>query len=616
MFGTIPLLFALFPQDPSTATLTDLRVGHVIEARGEFDERGRFVAQKLVLLPAKEDDILVGAVRAEDFDPASFTLLGQRVDTDDLTNWNGLDKGSLAGKRVKVEGTYKGPKHFRAESIAPRGEGRDRIGARIDSLVPVEGGLEARLMNFIVVLPDKVEIEHELPLSAYGLAPQRMLGGPDNSADLERDEDDDFGQGIALHETLRLMGQLEWASSFYENFDLLEGSVNDEEDRWDNEEALRFRLAWTPRENLYGVAELRYRQLYRRDEDNGVNDSVVQHDGAFGETWLQWRDLGGNQGLDLTVGRQDFDDPREWLYDQNLDALRLSWIRPAWRLDVSASTTLTSGSERDQESWNAVAYLSNNDNDRNLAVWGLVRESGEAKAEVRNASNNAVEVELADSSLYFGARALGAWLPQNEVWADFSIQIGERDAPVNQGPVNVVVDSFDVSTWAYDIGSTWFPPFAAPLYFTVGYALGQGASNANESYRQTGYQDNNAKFGGVTSFSYYGELFEPELSNLGITTLGVGALVAERTSLDLVHHTYTQDEASAVFSPFPGIEANLDSRPNGNDADLGWELDLIFGYRRFKRWDLEIVAATFEPGAGFDVNDSAYYAKFQVRYRL
>lgn len=615
---TALLSFALLflAQEQESSPLATLRVGHVLEVRGDFDAQGRFVAQKVELLPADEDDTLIGTVPADDDDLASFTLLGQRVLTDETTTWSNIEKGSLAGKRIKVQGTYKGPTHFRAHAIAPRGEGRDRAGARLDVWRRVEGGYEARLMNFDVFVPDGTEVEHELALEAYGLQPERVLGVSSPRRVLERDEDDDLGEGYALSPTLRLQSQLEWTSDTEQNFDLTEAGAPDENDRWDNEESLRLRLSWAPRENLVGVAELRYRQLYRRDENNGVDRSSVDHGGNLGETWLQFRDLGGNVGLDLTVGRQDFDDPREWLYDQNLDALRLSWIRPDWRLDLSASTTLSDGNNRDEESWNAIAYLSNNDADRNLAAYALLREVDEAGTVVRNASNNRVGVDLSESSLFLGARMLGEWLPQNDSWAEFSFLTGQRDAPVNQGLVNVVVEEFDVSTWAYDVGTTWSPPFAEPLYFTVGYALGKGASNPNESYRQSGYQDNNAKFGGVTTFSYYGELFEPELSNLGISTFGVGARVAERTSLDLVYHTYTQDQISTVFSPSPDVQANLDRRPNGNDADLGWELDLIFGFRRFRSWDIEIVAATFEPGPGFDQDDSAYYAKFQLRYRF
>ena len=38
-----------------------------------------------------------------------------------------------------------------------------------------------------------------------------------------------------------------------------------------------------------------------------------------------------------------FDDRREWLYDQNLDALRLIRSTTAYRLELSAATTLADG---------------------------------------------------------------------------------------------------------------------------------------------------------------------------------------------------------------------------------------------------------------------------------
>jgi len=612
---------AVLPQEPEVSTPVVLSVGHVIEVRGSLDEQGRFVAHEIELKPAASDDVLLGTVPADQTDPRAFTLLGQRVETDGETKWDNLDPGSLAGKRVKVEGSWKGPRKFRAESIAPRGEGRDRIAARLDELRKVEGGWEAGLMIFSVWIADGTEVKHQRPLTEYGLATARKIGQPDQDQEqISRDEDDSFGKGIALTETLRLLGQIELLSEFEDNYDLNNTPTpNDafEEDRLDNQMSLRARIAWAPSADLAGVAELRYTQLYRRDDDNGVNDSEVEHDGNLGETWLQWRDALGNQGFDITVGRQDFDDPREWLYDQNLDALRFSWIRPDVRFDVSASTTLTGGSERDQQSWNAVAYLSNNDEEANLAAWTMLRETDEVGVWVPDPVDptNDVLVDLAENSLHMGVRALGDWLPQNQTWAEFAFLTGDRDAPVPQSS-NVVVENFDVSAWAYDVGTTWSPPYAAPLYFTIGYALGTGDSSVGESYRQTGYQDNNGRFGGVTSFSYYGELFEPELSNLGISTLGVGARIAERTSLDLVFHTYTQDEPANLFSPRPGIEANLDQQPNGLNADLGWELDAIFGYRRFKSLDVEIVGAMFEPGDGFTIDDTAYFAKVQVRYRF
>ena len=50
----------------------------------------------------------------------------------------------------------------------------------------------------------------------------------------------------------------------------------------------------------------------------------------------------------------------------------------------------------------------------------------------------------------------------------------------------------------------------------MGWAWGSGdqepQSGNNGTFRQTGFQDNNDKWSGVTSFRYYGELVDPELS--------------------------------------------------------------------------------------------------------
>jgi len=349
---------------------------------------------------------------------------------------------------------------------------------------------------------------------------------------------------------------------------------------------------------------VRYTSRLRHEETpQGVVERTMGK-GVLGETWLQWRDI-GTEGFDFTVGRQDFDDPREWVFDENLDALRATWIRPTWRLDLATATRLSQGSPRDEASGNLIAYLSNNDPDRHLAVWSVYRD-----IEAYDVTSSHFPAE---QSWHFGARALGEWLPDSEVWAEFAYELGNR--PLYDSSGVPTGGEADVSAWAYDAGITWFPAFAEPLWLTLGYALGRGHGD-DGTFRQTGFQDNTDRFGGVTSFQYYGELFDPELSNLGILTLGIGTLVAERTSLDLVVHTYTQDQARAEYSPLPERAANLKARPSGIDAHLGWEADLILGYRRYKSWDLELVAATFDPGAGIDREDRAWLLKAQLRYRF
>jgi len=574
-----------------------LTVGHFIEVRGEFAPDERFVAEKVELLDPNSE-VLIGTVPADQTDPTSLSLFGQYIEIEPDTEWKGIEPGPLAGQRVQIVGRWKGPRKFSARRIQPRGPGRDRIAGRINALKAVEGGLEAEVMIFHVFLPDGIEFESAKPVAEVQLAPARAVGVPSEDSWLSRDEDDDFGRGTALSDTLRFMGQLELRTDIERDYDLRSDRDND---RDDFEGTARLRLVWNPSEKLTGLVEARYRHLYRLDTRNGVDDTVIDHSGTFGETWLQFRDVFDQPGFDVTVGRQDFDDLREWIYDENLDALRFTWLRPGWRLDLSASTTINGG-RRNEESTNLIGYLSNNNEDEHLGLWTVYRDIG-----AFDATTGSIPAER---TWHTGARVIGAWVPDNEAWADFAYLKGERFGQ-------------DISAWGYDVGTTWFPGFADPYYVSIGYALGSGdndGSGTDGNFRQTGFQDNTGRFGGVTSFRYYGELFDPELSNMGIFTLGLGRRFGQRISLDAVFHTYTQDAALDFFSPQPNIDANLNRRPNGIDAELGRELDLIFGYRQYRSWDLEVVGAWYDPGAAFDVpgvdSTDAYLLKIQLRYRF
>ena len=166
--------------------------------------------------------------------------------------------------------------------------------------------------------------------------------------------------------------------------------------------------------------------------------------------------------------------------------------------------------------------------------------------------------------------------------------------------------------WAIDVGSTWY--IGDRWYLTGAWAFGSGDDDTRDgsdnNFRQTGLQDNNAKFGGVTSFRYYGELVDPELANLHIGTLGIGYRFNKTSSLDILGHYYRQDEAARKLIGF-----DLDKKANGIDRELGWEVDAILGWRPSPAWDLELVYGWFKPGEAFEDASDASLGKVQVRFR-
>ena len=474
---------------------------------------------------------------------------------------------------MKVEGYYRSAEKFSARQIAGRGAGRDRITGRIDNLRSDRDGLEVGIMGYRVKIPGDVVVRHELNVTRYQTSEFRA------QAIVERDlnEEDRFGKGIRISDTLLLGGQVQARGTSEHEFDL---DAIGPDGRDDLEATFRGRIIYQPTSSFFAMAELYHRQLLRDDATGGRTSNGIT---KLAQTYLYWIDP-FDVGLDLQVGRVNFNDKREWLYDHNLDALRAVWTGNNIRTEISYSETLSDGNIIDEAASNSIVYISNNDEDRHFAGYMIHRD---------------FDLPIPAKRTNFGLRALGNWLPRQEVWAELAYMVGETGPIENQG-------------WAFDIGSTWRVHERFAL--TVGYAVGQGDdqdSTVDSTFRQSGLQDNNAKFAGVTSFRYYGELMDPELANIEILTLGLGWLPGKGISLDVVGHTYQQNELSNLL-----VNSDIGKQPNGIDLDLGMEVDFIVGWRTDRQLDLEVIAAWFSPGDAFDNADDAFLGKLQFRYRF
>lgn len=575
----------LLAQDAPRNRPDALVVGHWAQVKGELGDNGRFVAVELELGEPGDEESLLGLVTKTNPSRGRFEVLGQPVFISSRSEWNGLTFAELMGSRVKVSGHYRGPLKFSARSLRARsGTGRSRIEGRIDHITRRPGGLELRMLSFTVWLPDEAEVISEQPAGSWALAPARVtLPG-----DAQRDEEDDIPGAILLGHNLSLGIQLQLQQDDEEEFDLDDSKLGDKSQRGLSAKA---ELVWEPSNEAYALLRLRAERTSLRDA-NDPNRTEI--DGNIAEAYGYWRDP-FDAGFDLQLGRQDFDEPREWLYDQNLDGGRLIWHQPGWALELSATTTLTEGSREDRETDNFIAYLSNDDDKQHLAAYVIDRRG-------RGTTTT-------DKPLHVGFRALGEWLPDQKVWAEAALVRGYGNG-------------VDFRGWAVDVGTTLD---LEPFSLTLGAARGSGDNNplddVDHSFRQTGLHDNNGKFGGVTSFKTYGELVQPDLSNLDIFTAGLGIRLAKKTSLDLVVHKYRLVETwqlnPLLFPKQPPLFlSSLRMRPDGRHHDLGWGLDLILGVRETRAWDFEVVLGLFEPGAAFPGADRAWVTRAQVRHRF
>jgi len=358
---------------------------------------------------------------------------------------------------------------------------------------------------------------------------------------------------------------------------------------------------------------------------------------ARDETWIFFDRIAGS-GFGLQIGNQNTSETREWWWDKDLDSLRLYYNRGPFHFElmggqqIGGESTLVSLSPRDMEiprimglaswAWNykqrlELFFLKQWDNSTQEKPGDIIRR--------RNRD------QFDDDMAWFGIRAIGEIGVNNygsiNYWADFA---GARGKEVvtdykndgangrDLGPAFARVDKLhrnNVSGWGMDIGAFWTLPFELQPTLTLSYARGSGDRNPNNghnsTFRQTGIQRNNWRFNGVSRFKIYGELFDPELSNMGIFTSALGLRVFKNSSIEMVYHKY--DQVEAVDS----IRNNsLNENPNGRSRDLGQEMDLVMNFREWKRLELELTGAVFDPGSAFDKRDLAYSIFFDVNYNF
>ena len=569
------ILLWAWPAVSFATSIGDIVPGHWLEVRGQLNEQGAFEVQKLRLIEPQDEEVMIGRLSATT-DSGHYLLYGQRMVLSDKTRFRRIDESELAGARVKVEGHYRGPKRFSARSISRRDAGRERITGKVSSIDSSSDGYVLEIMNDKIHIPAGIEVRHEQPFSFYAISPQSIALRKGR----ELSEEDRFGNGIRLSKHLRLTSMMETRYTSEDNYNLED---SEQEGREDLAASARARLILEPTGyGLSGQLEVRYTHLRRKNERT---DRLEANDTRLGESFIFLDDL-FDKDFDLQAGRMDFDDRREWIYDQNLDGLRAYWNMGGLVAEFAVTTTLSDGDLWDENTDNYMIYLT--DRQRRYALWMVHRDT-----------TRPYEQELS----HFGVRAFGNWPKRHESWLEISGIHGRRDNDKGRA---------DLGGWGVDIGTT--RAISRDWYVTTSWAYGQGdddnGDGSDRNFRQTGLQDNNAKFSGVTSFRYYGELVDPELANLHIGTLGLGYLISDTSSLDVVGHYYRQDKAARRL-----LGSDLDKKANGVDRELGWEIDAILGLRPVPAWDIEMVLGWFNPGKAFEEADQAWLGKVQLRYR-
>ncbi|MCA9320552.1 MAG: alginate export family protein, partial [Planctomycetes bacterium] len=563
-----------------------------VELRGRFDE-DHFAAESIELEEAddevevKADLVMVndeslraGAITFWIVDDSKFLdLAGEPVDLVTLRD--------EIGSFCKAEGIERGGQlRLRKVQIRQREAGElDRLQGPIERVSAKRremtiGGTSVEWSPGSPIYWD-VDGEPPPPLEERDLRPR---SDPRFDRILRIDDEDlRTGAGLWITDWLHAGGELQWELEWRKNHNLRQDRHRD---RLIHGASAKLELSFDPHPQVFAFTQLGLgREFVVHDQERNFD---FGNEFSINQAFVLLLDI-PFEGLALEIGRQKFDDGREWVMDDEIDGLRVFADLGPVLAQASVSKALfdTDPEEDGVTNWLLGAHL-DLIRDADLFVYGLHREGG-----------TLVDLDRTHVGFSFEWESNGF-----QVWAD-------------AGWVKGTEDELRVEGHGFDLAAMYVfedHPLEPSLY--LGFAWGSGDDDLSDgkdsSFRQTGLQDNNDKFNGVTSFRYLGELVRPEVSNLKIWTAGFGFRPHRKTSVDLVFHRYEQVESADRLR-----NSRLRLDPLGLDSKLGWEVDVVVGLEAWEPLEMEVVLGYFHPSQAFGPTpDDAWFLTFQAEWNF
>lgn len=189
----------------------------------------------------------------------------------------------------------------------------------------------------------------------------------------------------------------------------------------------------------------------------------------------------------------------------------------------------------------------------------------------------------------------------DETFYEFDDPEGGRSEVIEKGDSHV-------SAQAESYLLSWSPAQLEDWSFMVGRARGEGDSNPednrDESYRQNDLQGDSEVFG---------ELYQPEISNLIVQMFGIEWEAHEGVEIALMYYDYEQDERSDEI-----VDVTIEVDPTGLSSDLGREVDLVVTIEAFDSLELVLIAARFEAGKAYGTYDgeTSNLLSFELEYEF
>ena len=552
---------------------------------------------------------IAGAIADVDKKKKTFRIGPITIAWNDDTRFDGLAAADLAdGMAVRAIGKHTGSGRMTATILEPGPSDLEADTLQVLGTISVVRR-EADGSALVTVLDIPMVIPVELTSPAFLLTRKQDDRRPDDQLTVE-----------LFDRPLSIGGEIGMTPRYRRDFDL-NPDRNRDRVRLDLETQLELFYPWSANLAVFLELKAAYEQeLYR----GGRRKLRSQEEIKRGETWLFWGDI-AQSGISFELGRQNFREPREWWWDNDLDALRIYYTRPFLHFEAGVSQQLFPVSTADNgipaEEQGVLRILA-----RGAWQWASKQELGlfflhQQDFSRRERVNDFVLDEFLDpvdgDFTWVGLRTLNKWSTDDygefDLWGDGAWIGGDErslvfvDTDVDGLSRVLSVNGGQINGWALDVGLTWEAPLSWRPALTFGYAIG------TTNFRQTGLQDNNDRFRNISRFRYYGELLRPELSNLRIWTAAATVPFLSNSSATALYHYYRQ------VTPQPFLrQGRISADPNGISPSIGREWDLIVSLEEWKHWELEFIAALFEADTAYgDLSgNTAFDLVLKVNYNF
>ncbi len=433
-------------------------------------------------------------------------------------------------------------------------------------------------------------------------------------------DEEDYTEFPLFGRPLYIAGELQFSSEFMGDYEL---DPKAKDDLLEMEPALKVELFYPVTEmvSVFFENEVQYKSEYHSEIGKTDNQWIYEPT----ESWV-FVDNIGDSGTSLQVGRQNYEDERQWWWDERLDSVRLHYDRADFHSEIAVAQQLyresTEESQIDPENKNILRFLSHTawqqDEPMRFDLFALYQDDHSSQPKVGDIVKPKNEDDHDADLLWYGARVSGdveaEGMGEFSYWVDAAGVSGDETLfefeETDEGFSEVAeIIKQDVFGWGVDTGATWHTGMFYDLSMTAGYAWGAGDRNpesgTNRSFRQTGFNE------GDNRFQYYGELLNPDLSNLQIITISAGFPIGEDSFIDFIYHHYRQDH------PAPFLwDSDLEADPEGISKSIGEEWDVAFTYEEWDNIEIESSAAIFVAGDAFGTlsGETAYLIKFEISY--